>query len=519
MVVTSNQGLTWQHTEMPGYEILSCCSVSVTRDFMLELGRAETLVQYLLPKEYWPTSDVPRVVILSIPENLRLMPRELLNEDNGNPGFVYRGKRLNLDGSEIIPNIELGDQDCSMVFATLDPRSLDRERFMMHPAHVRVLLANRRPPWPDWLVAGVANLYTGLFRAMLQDRNDTFSIPNLEWISGEATGRKSGMPRAGQENERNRFMPLQAMLSHEPSLGSAEWPLWNAQATLFVRWALCNESPSRKKAFWRFVARTADGEPATESMFREAFGCGYDQALVELNEYLAIAIKGQVEVHLPKASPAMTDIRPASDTEILRIKEDWTRLAAAYLRARYPEAEPLDNRHRAALRACENGNLDPRLLAAVGLCESDTGHDISARAFLESATESKVVRPRAYYELARLRYAMVRRFDGSLISAVDADWAVAPLLVAFGQSPALKDSYSLAAKIWLNSEFILTPEKLRLLNRGLELFPEDMDLLYNVASLNHKYGSKEDAMRLAERGLRLSTHSEMRSEFEKLRSN
>jgi hypothetical protein len=513
MVVTSNQGLTWRHAEMPGYEILSCCPVSMTRDFMLELARAETLVQYLFPKEYWAKSDVPRVIILSIPENLRLMPRELLNEDNGNPSLIYRGERLNLDGSEIIPNIELSDQDCSMVFATLDPLSFDRERFKMHPAHVRVLLTDRRPPWPDWLVAGVANLYAGLYQG------DTFTIPNLEWIAGEQTGRKSGKTRVDQENELKRFIPLHEMLTHHPSPGSAEWPVWNAQATLFVRWALCGELPSREKAFWRFAARTADGEPATESMFREAFGHGYDQALVELNEYLAIAIKSPVEVRLPKTTPVIPNIRPASETEILRIKEDWTRLVAVYLKTRFPEAAPLDNRHRAAIRACENGNMDPRLLAAVGLYESDMAHDVSARAFLESATESKVVRPRAYYELARLRYAMVRRLDGGPISAVEADWAVAPLLVAFGQSPALKDSYSLATKIWLNSELILTPGNLQLLNRGPELFPEDLGLLYNVASLNHKYGSKEDAMHLVERGLRLSIDPEMSAEFEKLRSN
>ena len=49
MVVTSNQGLVWRYAEMPGYEILSCCSDSMTRDFMQGLARAESLVRLLVP--------------------------------------------------------------------------------------------------------------------------------------------------------------------------------------------------------------------------------------------------------------------------------------------------------------------------------------------------------------------------------------------------------------------------------------------------------------------------------------
>jgi hypothetical protein len=79
------------------------------------------------------------------------------------------------------------------------------------------------------------------------------------------------------------------------------------------------------------------------------------------------------------------------------------------------------------------------------------------------------------------------------------------------------ESYALTAKIWLNSENTLTREKLQLLNRGLELFPENTDLLYSVAVLNYRHGSKEEAKRLAERGLGLSTYPEMRAKFEQLR--
>ena len=565
MVVTSNQGLVWRYAEMPGYEILSCCSDSMTRDFMQGLARAESLVRLLVPPEYWARSDVPRVIILSVPANLSLMPRELLGEEKSNPTLTFRGERLNLDRSRIIPNLELSDQDCAMVFATLDPLNFDQERFIMHPVHVRGLLTDRRPPWPDWLVTGVVNLYLGLYRTTLQESavstefvppaqqfystplagtgnfrgrrdtvslslrtlGDTFSIPALEWISGEQTttllkertGRNSGKTRAAQETELTRFIPLQSMLTQPPSPESVEWPVWNAQATLFVRWALGSGSPARKEAFWRFVTRTATGEPVTENLFRESFGLGYEPALVELNEYLHLAIKSPIDLHLPKASPASPTVRPATDTEILRIKEDWTRLVAAYLKSHFPEAVSLDHRHRAAIRAVEIGNKDPRLLAAVGLYESDKEHEASARAFLEAATEAQVVRPRAYYELARLRYALVSNFDGSPITAAQADRVVAPLLVSFGQSPALRESYAFAVKVWLNSEISLTREKLQLLDHGLELFPEDADLLYGVAVLNFRHGSKADARRLAERGLGLSQNPDLRAKFEQLRSD
>jgi hypothetical protein len=450
-----------------------------------------------------------------------------------------------------------------MVFATLDPVNFDRDRFMLHPGHVRDLLSNRRPPLPDWFVAGLMNLYAGLYRAGMEQsaesstfpsqteeslspvkpgvplhirrdtvsissrlQPDTFSVPALEWISEgetakvikERPGGFLGKARTDKKDELNRFLPMQVMLTKQPPPESADWPVWNAQAALFVRWAIDGDQPSRKAAFWQFVARTTRGEAVTESMFREVFGQGYDESLVALNEYLRVAIRRPIEVHLQEVSPAVPEIRLATRTEIIRIKEDWTHLVAGYLKTRFPEAKPLDNRHRAAIRACEKGERDPRLRAAVGIYECDLDHDDAAQTYLEAAVEAGVVRPRAYYELARIRFAKVRKPDGSPISAVEAGHAVAPLVAGFGQSPVLKESYALAARIWLNSEGSVASENLQLLARGPDLFPEDMDLLYKVALLNDRHGEKSEARRLAERGLQRSSDPEIRAEFESLRS-
>jgi len=45
------------------------------------------------------------------------------------------------------------------------------------------------------------------------------------------------------------------------------------------------------------------------------------------------------------------------------------------------------------------------LLAVMGLCECDAGNDSGARELLASAVQAQVIRPRAYYELTRIRYA------------------------------------------------------------------------------------------------------------------
>lgn len=560
MVITTDQGPSWRYATMPGYEIFSCCPDAMTTDFMRGLQRAQALVRHFAPAAYWARSAVPRVVILSPPENLALMPRELLGEDVGEHTLLYGGESLTRDNSRVIPNIELGDQDSSMVFVTLDPVNFDRDRLMLHPGHVRDLLSQRRPPLPAWVVAGVMNLYGGLYRAQTAVRTesyavrtvdqqlfstalkggegtrlgrdttsidyradkDAYSIPAQVWISDEATkelfkvAADQALRPAEEPGELGQAVRLQAVLAPPPSTESPDWPAWNAGATLLVRWALDGKASTRAAAMWRYVDLAGADQSAAEDAFRHAFGLGYEQATKELNDYLPIAVRRAMEFKLPEPKQPAPGIRPASRTEILRIREDWTRLVAGYLKTRFRGATVPEKPHRVAMQACAKGNRDPRLLAAVGLYELELGHVASARTELEAAIEAGVACPRAYLEVARLRYAEAGGPDGNGFDATQTDFVIAPLVRGLHLDPPMRAAYRLAAEVWLHSQGQVPGAQLQAIERGVEFFPGDMELLYKVALLNSRRGNKAAAADLAERGLRLGRDPGTRAEFEAL---
>src|SRR5207237_10763011 len=117
--------------------------------------------------------------------------------------------------------------------------------------------------------------------------------------------------------------------------------------------------------------------------------------------------------------PGLPDftLRPAGDVEVARIKGDWERLEIGYVKAQFPVLEPkyVEQARRTLRRGHDGGSRDPRLLAVMGLCEVDAGNDIAAREFLEdAAARGQSLRPRAWFELARLRFAALEaRRDGA----------------------------------------------------------------------------------------------------------
>ncbi|HTL68068.1 MAG TPA: hypothetical protein VL200_10435 [Lacunisphaera sp.] len=561
MVIVSDHGPTWHYVEIPGYEILSCCPDEQTAEYLRGLARAESLLRYFVPTKYWARSDVPRVIILSTPQNLALMPRELLGEDLGEHTLMYGGESLTRGNSRMAPNIELGDRDQSMVFVTLDPVNFDPNRLMLHPGHVRDLLAQRRPALPDWVVAGVMNLYSGLYRAQTAELTeeyavrtidqqlfstpiqggkanrigrdttkvnyatdrDLFSVPPEVWVSDEATAallkvlahRTRADAEPGGAEAVGDAMPLQVILGPQPADESPEMPVWNAGAALLVRWALAAQGSTRAAAMWHFVDRVDDGAP-TEAAFRDAFGLEFGQATRELNAYLPDALRRTTEFRVPAAAQARPEIRPATRTEILRVREDWTRLVAGYLKTRFPGATVPEKPHRLALQAWEKGNRDPRLLAAIGLYELDLERASSARTLLEAAADAGVVRPSAYLALARLRYRQAKDQDGGRLGPAQAKFVTAPLLRGLAQAPPLLEAYGLAAEVWLNSQAELGHTEIHLLEQGAAYFPGNLELLYQAALLASRNGQEDAAARLAQRGLSLARDPAQRTQFEAL---
>jgi hypothetical protein len=233
--------------------------------------------------------------------------------------------------------------------------------------------------------------------------------------------------------------------------------LWRSQAALFLRWALDRDEPEKRAALWRFVEQ-ASVRNVAEADFEAAFRVSYSEATKALLEYLprAIAARSTVALRFPRVT-AMPDVelREPTTAELARIKGDLERLEVGFLKETQPQiaAHYEAQARRTLRRAYDKGVRDPELLAVMGLCECDAGNDAVARPFLEAATKAGVVRPRAYYELARITYNALRAWDAEAkFSAKDTAELLQLLFAARTQSPPLPEVYLLIASVWRWSE-------------------------------------------------------------------
>jgi hypothetical protein len=163
------------------------------------------------------------------------------------------------------------------------------------------------------------------------------------------------------------------------------------------------------------------------------------------------------------------------------------------------------------------GEMDGPLLASLGLIEQTRGETARARKFLEAAAKMNVVRPRAYLELARLRFAEAQRASaGAEPAPLTADQTKAvlqPLLTARTQPPPLPEVYELMADVWLHSAATPGKPDLGAINQGVLLFQRRPLLLLHAAELNGKYGDPAEARTMAEFGVKLSRTPEARQAF------
>jgi hypothetical protein len=132
-----------------------------------------------------------------------------------------------------------------------------------------------------------------------------------------------------------------------------------------------------------------------------------------------------------------------------------------------------------------------------------------------------VVRPRAYYELARLRYVEARTkselSDGKL-SAAQAAAVLQPLARVRRQQPPLLEAYALTAEVWGRTDLALTRRELDVLGEGVDFFPWNAPFIYQAAWLNAQHGFKPEAEALISRGLKVTANAALVARFEQLRA-
>lgn len=531
LVEEAANSLPWRYAEVAGMAVLSSCPEKLTRDLIANHHRLHVLLGEVVPAalqlklsgkqtllfvdsaQLPPTSqEVVAQMALTAVDQQRL-DNTVVPIDDGRlrrrpppPRYTF------------LPNLRLWDRDGQALFAVVRASEFEPNRVALTPDYVAYVLRHRLPALPPWYISGVLTLFA---RARFSE--DALTLERLDWLSASGSAALQDSPAANRA-----LLPLADFFAGEltasdPALGEG-LSLWQAQAALFVRWGLAGRGAPRRAALTAFVTRAAI-EPVTEALFQECFGIDYATARNQLTEYLPEAMRERLPLR-PAQRPRLPDypLRAASDAEVARIKGDWERLEIAYVRTHFPTLTEkyVEQARRTLLRAYDGGSRDPQLLAVLGLCEVDAGNDAGARGYLEeAAARDPALRPRARFELARLRFAAVRAPSAGSTPGLTSEQVSAvltPLLATREQDPPLVEVYTLIAEVWAACTQAPTRAQLAALEDGVRTFPRHSELVHRTAELNLRHGYTETARWLITLGLTLAPDPATRMRFEALRA-
>ena len=395
----------------------------------------------------------------------------------------------------------------------------------LYREYVLYQLSFSQPRLPVWLEEGLTQLLMGMRVEPKFIEFAKLEDPNLaaagSKVSAEADPDIPPTPGATRQEERDfnsdlarkGLIPLDQFFAVGRDSPEALSPVagkWAKQAAALVHMWLYGEGRKYNRPFAEFVAR-ATREPVTEEMFQACFKMGYTQMLTALRLYISNTAYQYKQFNADKKGaglpePAPLELREATPAEIGRLKGEAEALAG--------HIEPA---HDEMLAPYARGLMDGPLLASLGLVEKTRGETTRARKFLEAAAKMNVVRPRAYLELANLRFAEIQRAPAGAepapLTADQTKTVLQPLLVARSQPPPLPEVYELMADVWLHSSATPGKADLAAINQGVLLFQRRPQLLLNAAVLNGRYGDPAEARTMAEFGVKLSRTPEARQAF------
>lgn len=483
---------SWHYATIPGFEILSNISERETKRFVSDFLLLQEAVGVLMPGINRGAVAVPTSLLLCGGNHGfdRFMPA-----DRGDD--IYSTNSIFFDDPErgaIVVDFAVGElQLDATTTVDSDPyRGFYKEYF-------RHLIRHQAGHTPAWFEAGLVEMFSAI----------DF---NKKWITFAQIGDGFG---GGKDNDFNRMlgqrnlMPLPEMFSREQVTSDA---FWSAQSYAFVHMCLYGRGQRYQGAFVKFVSRLAT-EPLSEQLFQECFNKNYKAMALELRGYLGFtdhkymqftAKKGQA---LPTPPPVA--LRDATEAETGRLTGEVLRLGGHG-----------DEAHLALIAPYIRGSRDAPLLAALGLDERLAGHDDRAKKFLAAAAQAKVVCPRVYLELARLRYDALKAdaWAGEGLTPAQVADVLAPLAVARSQPPPMAEVYELAAEVWSHSAQPPTRADLTVITEGAQLFRQRPLLLARAADLNLHHGEPEVARRIIAYGVRvLPENSPARLALEQLR--
>ena len=538
IVEEAHKGPPWRYAEITGFEVLSRCSDSTTQKILQAYHRLHRLLTVILPEELQVKFAVPKALIFYdeelqpaasrevVAQMMRNQPPPPVEMESGN--FGGRNFRITPPSRRysFVPNLRLFDRDAMTVFSIVRAQDFDGEHLVLTPDYIGYLLKSRVPALPPWFVSGLLTLY----RQTKFSGNEVVIEP-LDWFTElkkpGAAKPDPALPDAPPPPPPPPAIALREFFAGEaqPSASIAADPaqIRQAQCALLVRWALDRKDDAARAALWKLVGQVST-RVIDEPLFQECFGLDFATAQAQLDAYLPKAVKNSARLR-PAQTPRLPAValRNATENEIARIKGDWERMEIAYVKTRSPElvSKYVEQARRTLMRAYDHGDRDRRLLALLGLCECDAGNDAGAREFLEAAAEAGEMRPRAAFELARLRFAEFRATPGAPEGKLNSDQAarvLTPLFAARAQPTPQPEIYELIGEVWWQCAVKPTRGHLAILDEGIRLFPYRTALILRTATLYAVHGYPTEALALANLGLQVTTDANLRERLTKLQA-
>lgn len=523
-------GPSWRYACVPGFEILTRCHDTKSRALAESFFRAHEVHRALLPRRFEMQLDVP-IALIFYDENL--WPIELqqtaadflglqtfsfrptraapgdptpldywLGRDATRPRSAPGSAASALKPHTFLTDLRLSDADSIHIF-TLAPEGHGHLfRTYLRPTYIAQLLAGRTPSLPSWFLAGFLNLYR-----QLEFGGDSITLAPFVWLSPEESKSARNHPAAATRE----FLPFVDLLDESAAAFAARTPrehqIVHAQLELFLRWALDPRTPDRRDRFWALVER-ACSEPVTPELIAITLGIDAHRLNDELAAFLPDAVRHSPRWDMPAVTYPDFEFRPASTSEIARLRGDWERLEARYAATAAPDTvEKYRHQSLRTLRhAYDRGEHDPALVATLGLAELDAGNFDSAREHLTFATHQRVVRPTAYIELARLQlqhHLAPSAYGRSHLSPAQAREITQLLRLARDQHPLLPDTYRLAAQAWNACDTAPTTDDLAFLLEAPIHFPRSAELCYHAARFALAAGDIARAQQITVNALRL----------------
>jgi hypothetical protein len=494
MVEESISSAPWYYVNAGGTEFLSRCSPSTTQNLVEGWLAKMQLVRVLVPEEFLARMDMPTVFVLYAQDLQQTVSAEIQRELQGREG---RGDAARGGGVNIAPSMRLSDRDMHASIAYIDEALFDASTMSVSVNHVRYLLNGRVPELPAWLVEGIDRTYRRADFVM-----SPITLGPLVWNNhseSAALASDASRPRA--------VLPANELFAGAATRGGESRHPRRIESKastqeLFFRWAVVSGGKMRE-ALWKFAARAAE-VPITEEIFEADFGFGFSELRDRLSDYVPKAVEETTRIEhgrLPPLPPI--EVERATPNQVARVRGEWERLAIGHVQRRLPQArEPYIAQARRTLRrAYDAGDRDPRLLATMGLCEIDAGNERAAREFLEPAAALGVVRPRAYFELARLRFSELRRGapEGKLFSYTEVAPMIEPLRRAVTQAPALPEVFMLLGEAWACCDLSPNAEEFAELEKGARLFWRRPAVGYAVALALARHGKTGEAAAVLDR--------------------